>query len=79
MEAVALPDVGARLPAKLDLARGALAEARDDFERLQIRDMAQAISMAAEILKRREVQVEASVDETNVKLTREALREAEAS
>ena len=39
----------------------ALREARSDFERLQIRDQARAASVAAEVLKRRDIQSEASI------------------
>ena len=49
------------LIAGLDQAYLALREARTDFERLQIRDQARAAQAAAEILKRRDIQVEASI------------------
>lgn len=61
MTAVALPDAGAGLLANLDRARQALSEAATDFERLQVRDHTQALAAAAEILKRRDVQVAASL------------------
>ena len=44
----------------LDNGRRALTEARDDFERLRVRDAAKAYAAAAEVLKRRDVQVVAS-------------------
>ena len=46
---------------QIDMGHTALAQARDDFERLQVRDFAQALQAAANILNRREVQVEASM------------------
>ena len=49
------------LVAGLDQAYIALREARTDLERLQIRDQARAAQAAAEVLKRRDIQVEASV------------------
>ena len=39
----------------------ALRDARNDFERLIVRDKAQAIAAAAEVLKRRDIQTEASI------------------
>ena len=39
----------------------ALRDARNDFERLIVRDKAQAIVAAAEVLKRRDIQTEASI------------------
>lgn len=48
------------LPERLDAARRELAAAGDDFQRLKIRDGAAAIRAAAEVLKRRDVQVAAS-------------------
>ena len=51
---------GPSLPQRLDAARSALAAARDDFERLRIRDGAAAIRAAAEVLQRRDVQVAAA-------------------
>ena len=46
---------------QLDVARAALAQASTDFERLQIRDTARAVQEAADILKRKDVQVKASL------------------
>ena len=40
--------------------RAALAQAVDDFERLQVRDTAKAIQVAAGIINRRDIQVMAS-------------------
>ena len=57
----ALPEAGAGLPATVDRARQALAEAKTDFERLKVRDHAKALEAAAEILKRKDIQVEASL------------------
>ena len=47
----------------LQLKQGyiALIAARDDFERLKVRDTAKALQAAAEILSRREIQIEASM------------------
>ena len=56
---VAVPPSG--LPAQLETARQALADATTDFERLRIRDAAAAVKSAAEILKRRDIQVSASL------------------
>lgn len=49
------------IPSQLDRAHTALAEVSTDFERLMIRDQAKAYQAAAEILDRREIQVQASV------------------
>ena len=46
---------------QLDTAQQALVDATDNFERARIRDHAKAIQAAAAILKRRDVQVTASV------------------
>ena len=51
----------AGLPAKLDAARQALAEATTDFDRIKVRDHAAAVQAAAAILNRRDIQVEASI------------------
>lgn len=48
------------VPARIDGARRALAAARDDFERLRIRDDARALVAAAAILKRNDIQVSAA-------------------
>ena len=48
------------IPAKLDIARRALAEATEDWQRIEIRDYAKAIQAAAEILNRKEIQVQAA-------------------
>lgn len=53
------PDSTALL-VQIDCARTALAEARDDFERLRIRDAAAAVHAAAEVLGRRDVQIVAA-------------------
>ena len=53
-----------RVPAlitKLDRVRTALAECRTDFERVQVRDEARALREAAAILRRRDIQTEASI------------------
>ena len=47
--------------AQINIGHQALVEARNDFERLQVRDVAKALEVAAGILQRREVQVEASM------------------
>ena len=49
------------IPSQLDRAHVALARASTDFERLTIRDQAKAYQAAAEILNRRDIQVQASV------------------
>lgn len=49
------------LLAAVDRGRQALAEARDDFERIAIRDQAKAAAAAAEVLERRDIQTMASV------------------
>ena len=49
------------IPSQLDRAHTALARASTDFERLTIRDQARAYQAAAEILNRRDIQVQASV------------------
>jgi len=48
------------LLAKLDVAQRALAEATDDWQRIDIRDYAKAIAVASEILNRRDIQVHAA-------------------
>lgn len=48
------------VPARLDRARKALAAARDDFERLRIRDQARAATAAAAVLQRHDIQVSAA-------------------
>lgn len=49
------------LPARLDQARTALIQARTDFGRIKIRDAAKAVQVAAEILERKDIQVQASI------------------
>ena len=49
------------LPARLDTARQALAECRNDFERIRLRDEARAVQAAALILGRREIATEAAI------------------
>ena len=46
---------------KLNSASQALAQATSDFERIEIRDTAKAIQAASEILKRKDIQVQASL------------------
>ena len=48
------------VPAKLDVARRALAEATDDWERIDIRDFAKAIEAASAILDRKEIQIQSA-------------------
>ena len=55
---IALPPSG--IIAQVDSIRQALSLCRTDFERLAIRDKARAVSAAAKILKRRDVQSQAS-------------------
>ena len=45
---------------QLDKARHALAQATDDFQRVEIRDHAKAVAEAAEVLKRKDIQVQAA-------------------
>ena len=45
----------------VERAYAALRDVRNDFERLIVRDKAQAIAVAAEVLKRRDIQTEASI------------------
>lgn len=45
----------------VDQARSALQSARDNFERIRIRDQAKAVEKAAGVLGRRDIQVQASV------------------
>ena len=46
---------------KLAIASQYLAECKTDFERLEVRDQAKAISAAAQIMQRRDIQVHASL------------------
>ena len=48
------------IPAKLDVARRALAEATGDWQRMDIRDYARAVAAASAILERRDIQVQAA-------------------
>ena len=48
------------IPAKLDVARRALAEATDDWKRVDIRDFAKAVEAASAILDRKEIQIQAA-------------------
>lgn len=50
----------ASITTQLDSGRRALAIARDDFERLRVRDVAKALEAAANILKHKDIQVEAA-------------------
>ena len=47
--------------AHLDEARHALASAQNAFERVRVRDHAKTLQSAAEILNRRDIQVQASI------------------
>ena len=58
-QALALP--AGSLLACVDSIRQALAECRTDFERLVLRDHAKAVQEAARILKRRDIQTQASI------------------
>ena len=51
----------ATLPSRLDAISQALAEATTDFERVRVRDTASAVAAAAEVLQRRDIQVQASL------------------
>ena len=48
------------IPAKLDIARQALAEATEDWQRIEIRGYARALEAAMEILNRKDIQVQAA-------------------
>lgn len=48
------------IPAKLDVAKRALAEATEDWQRINIRDYARAVAAATAILERRDIQVQAA-------------------
>lgn len=48
------------ISAKLDIARRALAEATEDWQRVKIRDRARAVQAATEILNRKDIQVRAA-------------------
>lgn len=48
------------IPAKLDVAKRALAEATEDWQRIDIRDYARAVAAASAILERKEIQVQAA-------------------
>ena len=48
------------IPAKLDVARRALAEATEDWQRIDIRDYARAVAAATAILERKDIQVQAA-------------------
>lgn len=48
------------IPAKLDIARRALAEVTEDWQRIKIRDYAKALEAAAAILKHKNIQVQAA-------------------
>ena len=54
------PVESGNLPAKLDVAKRALAEATDDWQRIDIRDYAKAVQAASEVLKRKDIQVQAA-------------------
>ena len=45
---------------ELDNARTALVNAKDDFERIQIRDQAKALEACAAVLKRKDIEVDAA-------------------
>ena len=48
------------LPTKLDIAKQALADATENWQRVQIRDTARAVEAAAAILKRKDIQIQAA-------------------
>ena len=48
------------IPAKLDVAKRALAEATEDWQRIDIRDYARAVAAATAILERKDIQVQAA-------------------
>lgn len=53
-------DVHSSLPQRLDMARKALAAARDDFARLKVRDFGRALQEAAVILNHKEIAIHAA-------------------
>ena len=59
-ELVPLSENDSAIPAKLDVAQRALAEATDDWQRVDIRDYARAVAAATAILKRKNIQVQAA-------------------
>ena len=59
--AVAVSDETALLARRLDVVRAELAAAGDDFTRIRIRDEARAAAAASAILRRRDIEVEASL------------------
>ena len=48
------------IPAKLDVAKRALAEATEDWQRIDIRDYARAVAAATAILERKDIQIQAA-------------------
>lgn len=48
------------IPAKLDVAKRALAEATEDWQRIDIRNYAAAVAAATAILKRKDIQIQAA-------------------
>ena len=56
-----VPGEGGNILAQLEMGHQALAQARDDFDRIKIRDTAKALEVAAGILKHKGIQVEASM------------------
>ena len=48
------------IPAKLDIARWALTEATEDWQRIEIRDYAKAVQAATDILGRKDIQIQAA-------------------
>lgn len=48
------------IPAKLDVAKRALAEATEDWQRINIRNYARAVAAATAILERKDIQVQAA-------------------
>ena len=56
-----VPGEGGNILAQLEMGHQALAQARDDFDRIKIRDTAKALEVAAGILRHKGIQVEASM------------------
>lgn len=48
------------IPAKLDVAQRALAEATEDWQRIDIRDYARAVAAATAVLNRKNIQIQAA-------------------
>lgn len=59
-ELMPIHEADSAIPAKLDVAKRALAEATTDWERVDIRDYARAVAAATAILHRKDIQIQAA-------------------